>query len=68
MNVISAGLIVVCHVANCTLICAAECFGQSCEKIQTVFIFVRYRKNTAHVQEIGDTAVVQSVDAADVAE
>ena len=29
---------------NCTLICAVENFGQSCEKIQAVFIFVRYGK------------------------
>ena len=29
---------------NCTLICAVENFRQSCEKIQKVFIFVRYGK------------------------
>ena len=29
---------------NCTLICAVESFEQSCGKIQTVFIFVRYGK------------------------
>ena len=31
---------------NCTLICAVESFGQSCEKIPTVFIFVRYGNST----------------------
>ena len=29
---------------NSTLICGVESFGLSCEKIQTVFIFVRYGK------------------------
>ena len=31
-------------VVNCTLICAIGSLGQSCEEIQTVFIFVRYGK------------------------
>ena len=29
---------------DCTPFCAVENFGQSCEKIQTMFIFVRYGK------------------------
>ena len=29
---------------SCTLICSVESFGQSWEKIQAVFIFVRYGK------------------------
>ena len=29
---------------GCTLLCAVESVGQSCEKIQTVFIFMRYEK------------------------
>ena len=36
------GLMVVCHFGQCTLIYTVESFRQSCEKIQTVFIFVRY--------------------------
>ena len=35
---------------NCTLICAVENFGKSCEKIQTVFIFVLH-ENIQHMSK-----------------